>query len=99
MSPPTTTVRIQFSRDLDRTSLAGRVRVSYLASQSLERGEPQAPSIEFTPVYNDAARALELRFAQPLSRFRTVVVEFLEGIVATDTAPLTPVTLRFTVGG
>jgi hypothetical protein len=96
---PTTVVRIQFSRDLDKATLAGRIRVSYLSQQSAERGEPQPPPIEFKTSYNEPARALEIRFVQPLERFRSVVIEIGEGVLATDSAPLEPVSLRFTVGG
>src|SRR3954452_8078482 len=44
----TTTVRIQFSRDLDQTTLKGRIRPHYLESQSAERGKPATPPVNFT---------------------------------------------------
>ena len=97
--PPDTTVRIQFSRDLDQNSLKGRVRVSYLGAESAERGEPQPPAIEISLQYDPGRRAMEITFARPLERFRTVNVELLEGIAGTDGAPLKPWTLTFTVGG
>ena len=39
------TVRIQFSRDLDPATLKGRVRVQYAGAQS---AEPAAASLDFT---------------------------------------------------
>jgi len=94
-----TTVRIQFSRDLDASTLKGRIRASYFRAQSLERGEPDTPPIELTTQYNGPSRVLELRFAKPLERFRTVKVELTEGIVGTDAQPLKPWTLTFSLGG
>ena len=41
----------------------------------------------FTPTYDAANRAVEIEFAQPLERFRTVRVEFLEGLKGFDGAP------------
>lgn len=97
--PPDTNVRIQFSRDLDPESVEGRVRVTYLGAESVERGEPQPPGIETTLRYDPGARVLEITFARPLERFRTVTVQLLEGITGTDGAPLEPWTLTFSVGG
>lgn len=97
--PQSTNVRIQFSRDLDQTTIKGHVRVRYLESQTVERGEPTTPVADFTTQYNGANRVLELRFKQPLERFRTVIVELLDGIVGTDTQPLKPWKLTFSIGG
>jgi hypothetical protein len=94
-----TTVRIQFSRDLDQSTLKGRIRVRYLDSQTVERGEPVTPTADFTFQYSGASRVLELRFAKPLERFRTVKVDLLEGILGTDGQPLKPWTLTFSLGG
>lgn len=92
-------VRIQFSRDLDPATIKGRVRVRYLDAQTVERGEPTTPTAEFTTQYNGANRVLEIKFAKPLERFRTVKVELLEGILGTDAQPLKPWTLTFSIGG
>src|SRR5262249_11038184 len=46
-----TTVRIQFSRDLDAATLKNHIRAGYLESQSVERGEPTTPAAEFTYQY------------------------------------------------
>jgi hypothetical protein len=42
---------------------------------------------------------LEVHFAKPLERFRTVKVELLDTIHGTDGQPLKPWTLSFSVGG
>lgn len=97
--PPDTNVRIQFSRDLDPESVEGRVRVSYLGAESVERGEPQAPGIATALRYDPGTRILEITFERPLERFRTVTVQLLDGIAGTDGAPLEPWTLTFSVGG
>ena len=95
----TTTVRIQFSRDLDQATLKGRIKPHYLESQSAERGEPVTPPADFTFQYAAANRVLELKFTKPLERFRTLKVDLLEGIVGTDGQPLKPWTLTFMLGG
>jgi hypothetical protein len=94
-----TTVRIQLSRDIDPATLRGKIRVRYLEAQSVERGEPVTPGAEFTSQYSGANRVVELRFAKPLERFRTVKIDLLEGILGTDGQPLKPWTLTFSVGG
>jgi Big-like domain-containing protein len=97
--PLNTHVRIQFSRDIDPDSLKGHVRISYLGAESAERGEPQAPGIDTQVHYDGGSRVLDIGFAHPLERFRTMKVELLEGIVGTDGAPLAPWTLTFSLGG
>jgi hypothetical protein len=97
--PLSTHVRIQFSRDIDPSSFKGRVRISYLGSESVQRGEPQAPPIQGEPRYDPGSRVLDIGFTTPLQRFRTMKVELLEGIVGTDGAPLQPWTLTFSLGG
>jgi hypothetical protein len=94
-----TTVRIQFSRDIDPATLKGNVRAHYLAQQSAERGEPETPTADLTYKYTGANRVLEIKFAKPLERFRTVKLDLLEGILGTDAQPLKPWTLTFVVGG
>ena len=94
-----TTVRIQLSRDIDPATLRGKIRVRYVEAQSVERGEPVTPAVDFTSQYSGANRVLELRFAKPLERFRTLKIDLLEGIVGTDGQPLKPWTLTFWLGG
>ncbi len=96
---PSSSIRIQFSRDVDRATLTGRVRVSYDARQSAERGEAQPPAIDPVLNYNEATRVLEIRFREPLARFRVVRVELLEGLMGTDGASARPWALTFTTGG
>ena len=95
----TTAIRIQFSRDLDQSTLKGRIKPHYLESQSAERGEPVTPTADFTFQYSPANRVLEIKFTKPLERFRTLKVDLLEGIVGTDGQPLKAWTLSFSLGG
>jgi hypothetical protein len=92
-------VRIQFSRDLDGSTLKGRVSVQYLDSETAERGEPTTPAAAFVTDYRAANRVLELKFSKPLERFRTIRIELREGILGTDKQPLNPWTLTFMTGG
>jgi hypothetical protein len=94
-----TTVRIQFSRDIDPATLKGRIKPHYLESQSAERGEPVTPPVEFTVQYAGANRVLEIKFTKPLERFRTLKVDLLDGILGTDAQPLKAWTLSFSLGG
>ena len=94
-----TSVRIQFSRDIDQSTLKGHVHARYLDSQTAERGEPATPTAEFSMKYNAASRVLELKFTKPLERFRTLVIDLNDEIAGTDKQPLKPWTLRFDTGG
>ncbi len=95
----TTTVRIQFSRDLDQATLKGHIKPHYLESQSTERGEPVTPAVEFTYQYAAANRVLEIKFTKPLERFRSLKLDLVDGILGTDGQPLKPWTLTFMLGG
>jgi Bacterial Ig-like domain len=97
--PLNTSVRVQFSRDIDPATIKGHVRIGYLDSQTRERGEFVTPSAEFTTSYNAANRVLEIRFRTPLERFRTLRVELSDAILGTDQQPLKPWTLSFGLGG
>jgi hypothetical protein len=94
-----TAVRIQFSRDIDQSTIKGHVLVRYLEAQTAERGEPTTPTAEFTAQYTPATRVLELKFTKPLERFRTVRIELSSEILGTDKQPLKPWTLNFDLGG
>jgi len=94
-----TTVRIQFSRDIDQATLRGRIKPHYLESQSVERGEPATPAVDFTFQYAPANRVLEVKFSKPLERFRTLKLDLLDGILGTDGQPLKPWSLAFSLGG
>lgn len=92
-------IRLQFSGDVDASSLTGRIRVTYSQSDSVERGEAQPPAVAFGFTYSASTRALEIKPTQPLERFRRVKVELLEGIVGTDGSVLRPWALNFSTGG
>jgi hypothetical protein len=93
-----TSVRIQFSRDIDPQTLRGRVEVKYSDAETRERGEPVTPTVQFTTQYLPGTRVLELKFREPLERFRTVTVQLGDGIVGSDKQPLAPWTLTFQTG-
>jgi hypothetical protein len=93
-----TTVRIQFSRDIDPSTFKGRVAATYGQTDAREPGEAAAPPVAFTTQYLPGTRVLELRFANPLERFRTVMIELHEGILGTDKQPLAPWKLAFQTG-
>ena len=92
-------VRIQLSRDLNPETLEGRVRLTYAAADSKERGEAQPPSLAFTTNYTRENRALEIRPTEPLERFRLVILEIMPGVTGTDGGEMAPFKLTFTTGG
>ena len=94
-----TTVRVQFSRDLDPQTLRGHVKATYVAAESAQRGEPDTPPIAMTTSYNAPGRVLEIKFTQPLERFRTVKIDLSEEIKGTDGQALKPFVLTFITGG
>jgi hypothetical protein len=93
--PPDTAVRIQFSRDLQAASIEGQVRVAYVRDPGSP--EPPAPP-DVKASYDGALRVVVLRFGGPLEPARRLRIELLDGIKATDGAPLTPWALTFTIG-
>ena len=93
-----TTVRVQFSRDMDPDSCGGQVRVAYARPGATEP-DADAAGILFELAYRGRNRVLEIRFVQELERFRSVVVELLEGVTANDGTPLPPWTMSFFTGG
>ena len=88
---PSATVRVQFSRGLRESSIAGRIRVSYVGAVD--------PPISVKAVYDGATRSLQLSFERPLEPYRTVRVELGEGITAFDGGRFVPWSLTFSVGG
>jgi Big-like domain-containing protein len=92
-------VRIQFSRDLDTSTIKGHVQVNYSMRQARERGEPEPPPVTARIGYNPGARVMEITFDQPLDRFRIVEIRLTEGIMGTDGTQMKPWTLTFTTGG
>lgn len=91
--PPDAPIRVQFSRDLDASSLDGHFQLAY------ESADGAREPIAFSVSYTAANRGVALTAAEPLAPFRTVVVEVLDGVTAFDGTPATPFTLRFTTGG
>jgi Bacterial Ig-like domain len=95
--PLDTRVRIQFSRDMDPASFKDQIRVGYAPSAAPAQNEPPAPTVTIS--YDAPSRGLSIRFAEPLTRFRTVKIELLGGIKARDGAAMAPWTLTFSGGG
>ena len=93
-----TTVRIQFSRDMDPDSFDGQVRIAYTRPGATEP-DADAADILFELAYRGRNRVLEIRLVQELERFRSVVVELLGGVTANDGTPLPPWTMSFFTGG
>lgn len=94
----TTSVRIQFSRDVDPATFKGRIRVSYASPPDGGAAAALAPTA-FTTEYRAFNRVLELNFKEPFERFRTLKVELLEGILGADQQPVKPWALTFLLGG
>lgn len=92
-------IRMQLSRDLNPETLKDRIRITYSSTDSRERGEAQPPTVAFTTNYVKENRALEIRPAEPLERFRVVTVEILPGVKGTDGGDMPPFKLTFTTGG
>ena len=97
--PRDSSVRIQFSRDMDPASFEGRVRVRYQPPQSPDPADPNLQVDSFEIEYRGRNRVLEIRFNEELERFRTLTVELQDGIAASDGAALQPWTLSFFVSG
>ena len=95
--PGSAPLRIQFSRGLDADTIAGQIRISYVAPPA--PGAPAPAPLEFQHTYDAGTRAITITFAQPPDRFRAVRVELLEGIRAFDGASVSPWTITFTTGG
>jgi hypothetical protein len=91
-------VRVQFSRDIDPATFKNRVGVKYSDAQAKERGEPATSNLEFTTQYLPGTRVLEIRFRAPFERFRAITVDLQEGILGTDRQALKPWTLAFQTG-
>jgi hypothetical protein len=91
----TTTLRIQFSRDLDPPTIKDQIRTAYVG---FVPGDPnwQPPPVIVT--YDQGRRTMEIKFKAPLELNRKVQVRLTEGIKGTDGQPLLPWTLNFTVG-
>ena len=96
--PSDTTVRIQFSRDMDSDSFQNRIKVSYSDPQRTNQSIPNTGEMRFDIAYRARNRVLEITFQEELTRFQTLRVDLLKGITATDGASLEPWALSFFVG-
>jgi Bacterial Ig-like domain len=85
-----TSIRIQFSRDMDGRTLKDRIRITYLPAQGVAPPPPL-----FTANYNAGNHGVEIKLAKRLEAFQTVKVELLEGITALDGQQLAPWSLTF----
>jgi hypothetical protein len=92
--PTGTNLRVQFSRDIDAATFKSHVRATYTGPGTSAEATP----IAFVTNYLPGNRVLEIRFTQPLERFRMVRVELGEGIAGTDKQPLKPAVITFTTG-
>lgn len=92
-------VRLQFSADLDVSTLPANVTLEYSTEDSRDRGEPQPPAIRFTIAYDEKDRSVTIQPSVAWERFREVRVRLSDGIRGTSGAPLAPFALRFTTGG
>jgi Big-like domain-containing protein len=95
--PLNTSVRLQFSRDMDGRTFRDHVRVRYTGRAPSGATPPAPPA--FTMTYDQGNRSLEIRFVEPLERFQTVTVVLTEGIAATGGYALKPWSLVFSTGG
>ncbi|MDR1990672.1 MAG: Ig-like domain-containing protein [Acidobacteriaceae bacterium] len=94
---PASSVRLQFSRDIDPTTLRTHIHVTDVTNTP-DGAASAAPPIEFTFQYVPGTRVLELKFPAPLDPQHTIKVELLDEILGTDKQPLVPWVLRFTTG-
>ncbi|HTV01130.1 MAG TPA: Ig-like domain-containing protein [Luteitalea sp.] len=91
-------VRLQFSRDMTPESFKGNVTARYDPREAVAAGAPPLTTPTFSASYDQGRRVLELKFATPFERTRTVVIGLGNGITAFDKQPLAPFELRFTIG-
>ena len=91
--PEDSTVRIQFSRDMDEVSFNEHVKVRYAGIATPESSPDTVITFELS--YRRRNRVLEIRFNEELERYRNVSVELTDGITASDGSPLSPWTLSF----
>lgn len=94
-----TPIRVQFSADLDRSTLDGQIALAYSAEDSKERGEPEPPAIAYETDYVSKDRTLIIRPVNGWLRFREVRLTLGEGIRSTNGASLERFSLKFTTGG
>lgn len=94
--PVGNSVRLQFSRGLAPASIEGRIRATSVRPAP---ADVPASTLEFRHSYDVGTRAIEIRFANPLERFRTITIELLDGMKTFDGAPVAPSSVTFSTGG
>ena len=100
--PLKSAIRLQFSRDMNPESFKGHVQWSYAAGEAINSSSsaPREAARAVEVKYDGARRALEIRLAlNDSAAYRSVVVELLDGIAATDGARLKPYSITFTYAG
>jgi Big-like domain-containing protein len=88
---PSVPIRIQFTRGIDPSSIANRIRITYG-----ENAIPQTPPFEIN--YDIDTRSVQLNLSRPLEPFRTVKIEVLEGVMTFEGAAVEPWSITFTTG-
>jgi hypothetical protein len=97
---PTQAIRLQFSRDMNPDSFKGNVRWSFVGGEGSGAAAAQASERHPEVKYDRAKRALEVKLdLKQGAAYRTVAIELLDGIAATDGAKLVPWKLTFSFGG
>lgn len=89
----TTTVRIQFSRDLDTATIKDQVRAAYVG---FVPGDPNWTPPKMIVTYDPGRRMMEIKFAERLEPERTLQLRLLE-VKGTDGQPLKPWSLNFKI--
>jgi hypothetical protein len=82
-------VRVQFSQDMNASTFAGAVHITYPTATGTE-----FPAFEVK--YQALTRSIEVRFEHPLAGGAMVRVELSGGIQAVDGQALAPITITFT---
>jgi len=96
--PIDTTIRIQFSRDIDQRSFENRIVVTYENLSRTNDLKIETASLNFEIQYRAQNRSLEILFEDSLESFRRVNIGLQDGIVATDGATMESWTLSFLTG-
>jgi len=89
-------IRLQFSRDMDPNSFKGNIRWHYAASDARE----ELPQANLAARYERSNRSIEIKLTgDDLIRFRNIVIELTNDVVASDGAKLRPWSMTFTFAG
>lgn len=94
-----TPIRVQFSGEVDPSTVEGWITLAYSAEDSKERGEPEPPAIAFEIEYIAKDRTLVIRPVDGWLRFREVRFALGTGARGVDGAPVEPFVLTFMTGG